>query len=285
MLLGGFFAAATALGQQLTVAPDADRKLLVVVGAGLAGDLVFQHSGRVLLDDLLQTGLVVVLGSLALGDEGQDEIARGLHAAVQIQRGNDRLERIGDNARAAASAAKVLAVAKAQILTQLNFLCELEQCILANEAGAHTGQLALGAARLVEQIVRYNDGQYAVAQKFQPLVVGRGDLALVGIAGMGQRNAQQRRIFECIVQDLLQFFRFVSHILSPFRLVRRGRAYPALNLISIALLRAVFFMPRAGHVRPLQGSFTFKRLLLPSVQPPLPAPSPSCRTGRWRRRA
>ena len=113
MLFGGFFAAATALGQQLAVAPDADRKLLVVVGAGLAGDLVFQHGGRVLLDDLLQTGLVVVLGGLALGDEGQDEIARGLHAAVQIQRGNDRLERIGDDARAAASAAKVLAVAKA----------------------------------------------------------------------------------------------------------------------------------------------------------------------------
>ena len=84
-------------------------------------------------------------------------------------------------------------------------------------------------------------------------------------AGMGQRNAQQRRIFECIVQDLLQFFRFVSHILSPFRLVRRGRACPALNLISIALLRAVFFMPRAGHVRPLQGSFPFKRLPLPCL--------------------
>ena len=127
MLFGGFLAAAFALGQKPAVAPDADGELLVVVGAGLAGDFVFQHGAGVLLHDLLQTGLVVVLGGLALGDEGQDEVAGGLHAAVQIQCGNDGLERVRHDAGPVAAAAQILAVAQAQVLAQVDFLGKLEE--------------------------------------------------------------------------------------------------------------------------------------------------------------
>ena len=102
-------------------------------------------------------------------------------------------------------------MAQAQVLAQVDLLGKLEQRVLADKACAHPGQLALGAAGLVEQVVRHDDGQHAVAQKFQPLVVGGSDLALIGKAGVGQCNAQQRRIFECIVQDFLQFFRLVGH--------------------------------------------------------------------------
>ena len=216
MLLGGFFAAAGGFGQLFAVAPYANGKLLGVVGAGLAGDLIAQHGAGVLLDYLLQLGLVVFLGGLALGDKGQDEIAGGLHAAVQIQRGDDGLKRIGHHAGAVAAAAQVLAVAQAQVLAQVDLLGKLEQRILTDEAGAHAGQLALGPAGLVEQVVRHHNGQHAVAQKLQALVVGGGDLALVGKASVGQCNAQQRGIFKGIMQYLLQFFRFFCHLSHAF---------------------------------------------------------------------
>src|SRR5699024_7486625 len=52
--------------------------------------------------------------------------------------------------------------------------------------------------------------QHAVPQKFQPLIVGGGDFAFVGKTGMGQGNAQQRRVLEMIVENLLQFFGFMG---------------------------------------------------------------------------
>ncbi len=85
VLFGSFFAAAGGPRPAFRRCAIATGKLLVMVGAGLAGDLIAQHSAGVLLDYLLQLGLVVFLGGLALGDEGQDEVAGGLHAAVQIQ--------------------------------------------------------------------------------------------------------------------------------------------------------------------------------------------------------
>ena len=216
MLFGGFFAAADGFGQLFAVAPYADGKLLGVVGAGLTGDFIAQHSVGILLDDLLQLGLVVLLGGLTLGDKGQDEIAGHFHAAVEIQRGDDGLERIRHNTGAVAAAAKILAMAQAQVFAQVDLLRELEQRILADKAGAHAGQLAFGLAGLVEQVVRHYDGQHAVAQKFQPLIVGGGDLALVGKAGVGQCNAQQRGIFKGVMQHLLQFFRFSCHLSHAF---------------------------------------------------------------------
>ena len=107
-------------------------------------------------------------------------------------------------------------MAQAQILAQVDLLGKLEQGILADQAGAHTGQLTLGPAGLVEQIIRHHNGQHTVAQKFQPLVMGGSHLALVGKAGVGQCNAQQRGIFKSIMQHLLQFFRFFCHLSHAF---------------------------------------------------------------------
>ena len=84
------------------------------------------------------------------------------------------------HAGAGASAAALLAAAKAQVFAQIDFLRELEQCPLADKAGADAGQIALRPVRIgVEQIVCRDDLQHTVAQKLQPLVVL--DLSLIHI--------------------------------------------------------------------------------------------------------
>ena len=206
VLLRHFLAASLAPGHAVRVEPDGHHKVLVVVGAGLLLHHIAQLLLGILLDDLLQAGLVVGLGVLALGDEGQDEVLCHLHAAVEVEGGDEGFKGVRHDAGAGAAAAVLFAPAQTQVIAEIDLLSELEQCALADEAGADAGQIALGAVGIgVEQVVRRDDLQHAVAQKFQPLVVLDRGAALVGIAGMGQRNAQQRRIFECIVQDLLQF--------------------------------------------------------------------------------
>ena len=65
MLLRHFLAAALAPGHTVRVEPDGHHKVLVVVGAGLLFHHIAQLLFGVLLDDLLQAGLVVGLGVLA----------------------------------------------------------------------------------------------------------------------------------------------------------------------------------------------------------------------------
>ena len=143
---------------------------------------------------------------LALGDEGQDEILCDLHAAVQIQRRDDGLKRIGNDAGAGAAAAALLAAAKAQVLAEVDLLRELKQRPLADEAGPDAGQIALRPVGVgVEQIVCRHDLQHAVAQKLQPLVVLHRGAALVGVAGVGQGRFQQLRVLELIANDRFEW--------------------------------------------------------------------------------
>ena len=72
---------------------------------------------------------------------------------------------------------------------------QLEQCALADEAGAAAGQIALRAVGIgVEQVVCRDDLQHAVAQKLKPFVVLDGRAGLVGVAGVGERRFQQLRV-------------------------------------------------------------------------------------------
>ena len=148
---------------------------------------------------------------LALGDEGQDEALCHLHAAVQIQGGDDGLKGIGHHAGAGAAAAALLAPAQTQILAQIDLLCKLEQRTLADQAGTDAGQVALRPVGVgVEQIICRDDLQHAVAQKFQPLVVLQRRAALVGVAGVGERRLQQLRILELVTNNCFQLMAHIS---------------------------------------------------------------------------
>src|SRR5699024_5092958 len=162
----------------------------------------------VLLDDLLQAGLVVGLGVLALGDEAQDELPGHLHPAVQVEGGDEGLEGVRDHAGPLPAAAALLPLAQAEVVPQVDLLGELEQRPLADQAGPDAGQVPLRAVGVgVEQVVGRDDLQHAVAQELQPFVVGHRDAALVGIAGVGQGRGQQAGVLEGVADDLFKRMR------------------------------------------------------------------------------
>ena len=205
VLLRHFLAAALAPGHAVRVEPDGHHKVLVVVGAGLLLHHIAQLLFGVLLDDLLQAGLVVGLGVLALGDEGQDEVLCHLHAAVEVEGGDEGFKGVRHDAGAGAAPAVLFAPAQTQVIAEIDLLSELEQCALADEAGADAGQIALRAVSIgVEQIVRRDDLQHAVAQKLKPLVVFDGRAGLVGVAGVGERRFQQLRVLELVTNNCFE---------------------------------------------------------------------------------
>ena len=104
----------------------------------------------------------------------------------------------------------LFAPAQTQVIAEIDLLSELEQCALADEAGADAGQIALGAVGVgVEQIVRRDDLQHAVAQKLKPLVVLDGRSGLVGVAGVGERRFQQLRVLELVTNNC---FQLMAHV-------------------------------------------------------------------------
>ena len=117
-LLGLLLAAARALAHAAAVEQHLEAEGLVVVGAALAELTVGERLIRRALHEFLQKGLVVaalLLGDLlALGVEQHavDERARRADAAVKVHGGKDRLGRVGQNGRARAPAAALLAVAE-----------------------------------------------------------------------------------------------------------------------------------------------------------------------------
>ena len=114
------------------------------------------------------------------------------------------------DAGAGAAAAVLFAPAQTQVIAEIDFLSELEQCALADEAGADAGRIALGAVGVgVEQVVRRDDLQHAVAQKLKPLVVFDGRAGLVGVAGVGERRFQQLRVLELVTNNC---FQLMAHV-------------------------------------------------------------------------
>ena len=164
-------------------------KVLVVVRPGLAGHHIAKPLRGVLLHNLLQLCLIVLFGALLCerrGDEGQNEGARGFDSAVEIQRRDNGLERIGHHAGARAPAAQLFAVAQPQPAAQVYLLRKTEQRRLAHKAGAHARQIALRQAGMGEQIFRHHDAEHGIAQKFQALVVLCAVARLVCKRSMGE---------------------------------------------------------------------------------------------------
>ncbi len=180
-------------------------ELLVVVGASFPGDMVADALLVVLLHHLLQAGFVVLARRLATAHKAQDEPPGRLHAAVQVDGGNDGLEGVAEDGGAAPPAADVLPLAKAQVLPKAYLPGKARQRALANQRGPAAGELPLGqGGLLVEEMVGHGDGQHRIAQKFEALVVGYFGFTLVGEAGVGEGVGQQFRVLEVIADGLFQ---------------------------------------------------------------------------------
>ena len=144
------------------------------------------------------------------------ERARRFDTAVQIDRAQKRLGRVGQDGRALSAAAVLLAVTQTDLLRNAEFPRDLAQRTLTHDRRTQLGQLALGQLRIMrEQVIRRDKAQYGIAKKLQPLVaVQMRAVVLVGIRGMRHRFLPQADVLEFIVDfehGFTSFRRFFAY--------------------------------------------------------------------------
>ena len=185
-----------------------------MVGARGPRQLIVQHLAASALDQLLQLRLIVPaallhhLLTLLVQQDAVDEVAGGVHPAVQIHGGKYGLGGVGQYGGPAAAAALLLALAQQQIIAQVQGLGHLVQALLTHQGGADAGQVALRQLRvLFEQVLGGHKAQHGVAQEFQALVAAYTLAAvLVGVGAVVQGGTEQLRVAEGVAQLFFQFF-------------------------------------------------------------------------------
>ena len=139
------------------------------------------------------------------------DLARGAVAAVEEYRAVDRLQRIGEDRRAFRAFVARGALVQAQERARCRARAPMRgQRFLADQAGAHPRQLALGQLRMaLEQQLGHGAAEHAVAEELEPLVVRRAE------AAVRERLREQRGILEAVADAPLEY-RMAGH--------RRARA-------------------------------------------------------------
>ena len=158
------------------------------------------------LGELLQQRLVVAAriargGRLDLRAEiRQDEFARRLHAAVQIDRRDQRLQHVRQHRRRHRRVRRH-SFAQHEELAQAQRLADLRARLPADDDRLELRQVAFQLiGKLLEQLLADDQAQDRVAEKLQPLVRRQ---PVVGARGVGQRRVEQLRIAEPIAEPLL----------------------------------------------------------------------------------
>ena len=152
---------------------------LVVVGAALGDDLIDGRRLPERLRPLLQPRLVVEprvrvdVGQLGLKQPRHDR-GDGVEPAVEIDGAHQRLQRVGQDRRTRAPAGPLLAAADEEEAPEVERARRPRQPPLAHQRRPRARQIALGAVgEAAHQQIAHHQRQHRVAQKLQPLVVGR----------------------------------------------------------------------------------------------------------------
>ena len=185
-----------------------------MVGAGLAQQGVAQALAALALYELLQLRLVVAEQQRGAAGVQRGEYvplykaARGVHAAVEIERRDDGLHRVGEDGGALAAAGVLLAAAEADVAAQAQLRGDGVQALLTHQASPQPGHPALGhVGEAPEQRVRHHHAQNGVAQELQPLVaLAAGGTALVCIGAVRQRGLQKPSVTEAVAEFFLKGF-------------------------------------------------------------------------------
>ena len=129
--------------------------------------------------------------------EAGNRTARGVETGIEVNRSEDRFQRIGEDRGACRAAAFQLAFAQAQDFADFQLLRQSVQAFLAHQIGTQARQVAFGQGR--ETVIEDSGDdaiQDAITKEFQPFVIGRAETA------MGQRRPQQRRIGKAMADPL-----------------------------------------------------------------------------------
>ena len=167
-------------------------------------DAVGRHRHVPRLQPFLQLGLGVLAPVVGggrhdgLAEQARDQRLRRLEAAVDADRADQRLDRVGQDRRPRRAAAARLALGQLQRLGQAQHQRDLVQAVLAHEVGAHAREVAfVGAGEAVEQQPRDGQVQHRVAQELEALVVVGAE------AAVRERALEQRALGELVAEPLL----------------------------------------------------------------------------------
>ncbi len=190
----------------MTLYSNLDHKARGVIGA-FAADQGIDRRAFAGLGPFLQgrLGVAHVLADVreGVGPVAADEAARGVHAAVLVERGDDGFAGAGEDGALAAAAAAGFRIGEDQMLAEAGALRGAGAGFLADQCVELERERAFDIVRIARvQFLGDDQAEHAVADEFETLI---GHLR-VG-AGMGQRALQQIAIRKDVPQPLFEISR------------------------------------------------------------------------------
>ena len=174
-----------------------------------------------------------------------DHLRGSVEAAVQVDRAEQRFERVGQDRFAAEAAGFQLARAEPQLLAELDLGSDDGERLATDQARAEARQLALvGGAELAEHQHGDDAVEHRVAEELQPLVVGTAG------ATMGKRRFQQRRVTALVAERVEQPF---ACSLQGVACTTSGARVPA-DLDGLVEVRDQRNVGDERHLRPVPGA-------------------------------
>ena len=194
----------------------------VVVRPGGGNHVIFRRFGRARLQQFLQLALRIfddrqhVQFAEGRAKFAQNEFARRLKSAVQKNRAEQRFKRVRQRGRAFAPAVHFLAAAQNQMRAEAEGAGVFGQRAAVDEFCARLGQRTfIERGKFLVKLLRQDELQHGVAEKFQPLIVRglsrrfvparRGFAWLMGDGRMRERQPQQALVAERVAETGLKF--------------------------------------------------------------------------------
>jgi hypothetical protein len=186
---------------------------LVVVGPHLFDHPVLRQRQAPSLRQLLERGLEVAEQQVPLvdaddlvGEGALDHLARGVDAAVEEDRRDDRLEQVGEQRVLLPPSGLLLADTQEDGIPHLEQARSRRQARRADQVGAHLRERSLVELREVaEEQVADDEPEHGIAQELERLVVPDGGvLGLVRVRLVRQCPAEQVGPLEAVAEPFFE---------------------------------------------------------------------------------
>ena len=206
---------------------DRDAKLRIVMRPGALDLAIGRRRQAARLRPFLQDGLGIAQRphrrAHALAPELLDELGRGVIAAVEIDRADQRLADVGEDRGARPAAGVGLRSAEPQRRAKIDRARHVGAGLAAHEIGEPPRQFALvGLGKGAKQHVGDDQPEHVVAEKFEPLIAV-GAAAAGERRDVGERALEQIAVLEPVADGLFQRRSRQRRACGAPRLARRGR--------------------------------------------------------------
>src|SRR5580700_96792 len=148
LLLRFFFSAAFGTGHAFAADPHFDEECFLVIRAGLASEAVLGGMAAASLEEFLKSTFAIGIGDAVAIFEGLEEdssfqeSANGIEAAIEVDRGHDRFEGIGEEGGLIAATGFFFTTAEAEMFAESQAACGDFEGVGVDDTGAAFGKLA-----------------------------------------------------------------------------------------------------------------------------------------------